>query len=81
MLNNKHANNVIVPIMRFLTEPKSSAYPPPNERTPTDSKEYPIVVTTIPATTGVMILLQYFAIKPSVPSKNPPTITEPTTAS
>ena len=46
----------------------------------TVNKEYPIAVTTEAATIGEMIFLQYFAKRPSVPSKIPPQITAPITA-
>ena len=57
-----------------------SAYPPPKDLAPTVKRENPMAVTTEAATTGVMILRQYLARSPRVPSKIPPMSTAPTTA-
>ena len=69
---------VTVPSIQFFAEPKSAApAPPPKEDAPTDNNEKPIAVTTVAATIGEIILIQYFARRPSKPSTIPPTKTAP----
>ena len=80
MFHRRQVRRVMVPRIRFWAEPKSSAYPPPTDLAPTVKRENPIAVTTEAATTGVMILRQYLARSPRVPSKIPPMSTAPTTA-
>ena len=77
--HSKHTPKVIVPRIRFCEEPKSSVYPPPKDLAPTVKREKPIAVTTVAATIGEIILLQYFASRPKVPSKMPPIRTAPIT--
>lgn len=65
-------------MIQFLAEPKSAEpTPPAKEFAPTGSSEKPIAVTTVAATIGEMILIQYFANSPRMPSTRPPTITQP----
>ena len=72
---------MIVPKIQFVAEPKLSfPLPPPNDAAPTDNNENPIAVTTLAATIGVMIFVQYFANSPKIPSMIPPTNTAPTIA-
>ncbi len=80
MFHKRQVSRVTVPRIRFWAEPKSSAYPPPKDLAPTVKRENPMAVTTEAATTGVMILRQYLARSPRVPSKIPPMSTAPTTA-
>ena len=71
-------SNVIVPSIQFCTEPKSAFdAPPPNESAPTDKSENPIAVTTVAATIGDTILIQYLDKSPSIPSTIPPISTAP----
>ena len=79
MLNNRQQSNVNTPKIQFVAEPNSLLpLPPPNEDAPTESSEKPIAVTTLAATIGVIILVQYFAKRPSTPSTIPPIKTAPT---
>ena len=45
---------------------------------PTGRRDKPIAITTQADTTGVRYFFQYFALKPTTPSKIPPRITAPT---
>ena len=71
---------MIKPSNRFFQEPKSGEpEPPPNDVAPTERRENPIEVTTLAATIGDTIFLQYLAKSPKVPSTRPPTSIAPTT--
>ena len=79
--NTRHAASDTHPSTRLCGEPKSAApEPPPNEVAPTLSSENPMDVTTTAATMGEMMRRQYFANKPSTPSKMPPTMMAPMAA-
>ena len=66
------------PTIQFLVDPKSGEpKPPAKELAPTESSEKPMAVTTVAATMGDIIFIQYFAKSPSRPSTIPPTITAP----
>lgn len=55
ILKRIQLNNVIVPIIQLVAEPKFSLpLPPPKEDAPTDRSENPIEVTTLADTIGVI---------------------------
>ena len=65
--------SVMVATRRFCHEPSGYADEEPNDETPTFRMLRPIETTTQAETMGEMILRQYLAVRPSTPSKQPPT--------
>ena len=72
------AASVMVATRRFCHEPSGYADEEPNDETPTFRMLRPIETTTQAETMGEMILRQYLAVRPSTPSKQPPTMIAPT---
>ena len=63
----------MVATRRFCHEPIGYADEEPNDETPAFRMLRPIETTTQAETMGEMIVPQYFAARPSTPSKQPPT--------
>ena len=76
--NTSAAVSVIVATSRFCHEPSGYADDEPNDDTPTFRMLRPIAITTHDDSTGEMIRRQYFAVRPRMPSKIPPTMIDPT---
>lgn len=72
------AASVMVATSRFCHEPSGYADEEPNDETPTFKMLKPIETTTQAEMMGEMILRQYLAVRPSTPSKRPPTMIAPT---
>ena len=81
ILNKMQASSVTPPNTQFSQAPKFLLpLPPPKELAPTDNNEKPMDVTTLAATIGATILIQYLANNPKTPSTIPPINTAPTIA-
>lgn len=74
----RHERRVTLPTIQLYVLPKSGApWPPANELAPIGSREKPMAVTTVAATTCGMSFNQYTAKSPKTPSTKPPTMTAP----
>ena len=75
---SRQVSRVTEPTIQLCAAPKSAApCPPAKLLAPIGSNEKPIAVTTVAATIGEMILIQYFAKRPRIPSTMPPMMTAP----
>ena len=82
-LKNKTLNNTSAAMDRFSHEPKEPSsiapYPPPQETIPTLIRLNPISSTTMPDTSGVMILRRYLKVRLTTISIGAAAIQEPPT--
>ena len=72
------AARVMAATSRFCQEPRGYLAEEPKEDTPTLRMLRPMDTTTHADRMGEMILRQYLAVRPRMPSKTPPTMMAPT---
>ena len=78
MWNTRAATSVRVATRRFCHAPTGYLPDDAYDDTPTLRMLSPIATTTHDESSGEMIFLQYFAVRPRIPSKIPPTMMAPT---